>query len=818
MPRTRLYIKQILDWADRHRELTGRWPEAGSAGRVRETLDEHWQNIDACLRVGLRGLRPGGSLARLLAQRRGKRNRKALPKYTIRQILEWSDAHHARNGSWPSGNSGPIANTNGETWSAVDTALYAGMRGLPGGSSIAVLLGAKRNVPYQSQQPRLTIPQILTWADRHAELTGQWPQRSSGRVRDATSERWSAIDSALRNGRRGLPAGGSLARLLTRRRGVRNPSTLPKYTIRQILDWADAHHVQHGAWPNRGSGPIGAAKEETWSAVNGALHLGQRGLPGGSTLAKLLAQERGVRSQFQQPLFSIEQILAWADGYHDRLGNWPTVMSGPVAPSSLETWRKVDKALKNGNRGLAAGSSLPQLLAKSRGVTRHVRQRPLSVDEILQWADAHRARTGQWPISASGSIPEAPGETWWKVGGALLKGQRRLPAGMTITALLAQHRGKRNVQALPKLNIRQILTWADAFRARHGRWPNRDAGPIAGAPGETWCGVTVALSHGGRGLPRGSSLAKLLAAKRGAHYSLYQQPLSAPQILAWADAYHDRTGNWPITHGGPVAGSVEETWSKIDKALRRGGRGLSGGQSLLRLLAQYRGVGRHVRKRKLSVDEILRWADAHRARTGKWPRVTSGPIPEAESVSWQQVNAALLQGKRGLPPGMTIARLLAEKRGVRNVAALPAFSEVQILGWADTYYARRRKWPNNRSGKIAGAPGETWSNVENALRAGVRGLPGGSSLAKFLAAKRAAPHRDQQPRLTIRQILAWADAFHDRTGDWPTVNHGRVGPYTKETWTQIDYALKHGRRGLPGGQSLSMLLADRRRATRFARD
>jgi len=818
MARPQLYIKQILDWADRHRELTGRWPEAGSAGRVRETLDEYWHNINQCLHKGLRGLPAGGSLARLLAQRRGKRNRSALPKYTIRQILEWADAHHALQGSWPNANTGPIANTNGETWSAVDTALSAGQRGLPGGSSIAKLLAAKRGVPNQSQQPRLKVRQILDWADRHAQLSGHWPQRASGRVRDARSESWSAIDSALRNGRRGLPSGGSLARLLSERRGVRNPSTLPKYTVRQILAWADAHHIQHGAWPNKRSGPIAGANGETWSAVNGALHLGQRGLPGGSTLAKLLAQERGVGHKFQQPPYSIEQILAWADDYHDRVRNWPTVMSGRVAPSSIETWRKVDKALKRGHRGLAPGLSLPQLLSKYRGVTKHVRQPPLSVDEVLRWADAHRARTGQWPTSSSGSIPEAPGETWWKISGALLKGQRNLPAGTTIAALLAQYRGKRNIQALPELSIRQILAWADAYHAQHVRWPNRDAGPIAGAPGETWCAVNVALSHGGRGLPRGNSLAKLLAAKRGAHYFLDQPPLSVPQILAWADAYHERTGNWPVGESGPVAESVEETWSKVDKALRRGYRGLPGRQSLLTLLTQHRGVGRHVRKRRLSVNEILRWADAHRARTGKWPKVTSGPIPEAEGVSWQQVNSALLTGKRGLPGGMTIARLLAEKRGLRNVAALPALSEAQILAWADAYYARRRKWPSSRSGKIAGAPGETWSKVENALRAGVRGLPGGNSLARLLAANRGALHRDQQPRLTIRQIVAWADAFHDRTGSWPSVNSGRVGPFTKETWPQIDYALKHGRRGLPRGQSLSMLLADRRRASRSVHD
>jgi hypothetical protein len=86
MPRSTLYVGQILKWADAHRERMGQWPE-GKLGPVHEAPDEKWVNIDQALRKGLRGLRPGSSLARLLAQHRGKRNRKQLPRYTIRQIL-----------------------------------------------------------------------------------------------------------------------------------------------------------------------------------------------------------------------------------------------------------------------------------------------------------------------------------------------------------------------------------------------------------------------------------------------------------------------------------------------------------------------------------------------------------------------------------------------------------------------------------------------------------------------------------------------------------------------------------------------------------
>ena len=30
------------------------------------------------------------------------------------------------------------------------------------------------------------------------------------------------------------------------------------------------------------------------------------------------------------------------------------------------------------------------------------------------------------------------------------------------------------------------------------------------------------------------------------------------------------------------------------------------------------------------------------------------------------------------------------------------------------------------------------------------------------------------PEFALAQILSWADAFHERTGQWPKVKHGRI--------------------------------------------
>lgn len=146
-------------------------------------------------------------------------------------------------------------------------------------------------------------------------------------------------------------------------------------------------------------------------------------------------------------------------------------------------------------------------------MARHVRKSPLTIPEILEWADAYRARTGHWPKLTSGPIPEAPGNTWNTVETALLAGKRGLPGKLRIARLLAIERGVRNRSSLLKLSEPLIFRWAKAHRRQHGRWPNRDSGPVQGTNGETWQGIDVALKHCGRGIKRRSSLAQLLRSR-----------------------------------------------------------------------------------------------------------------------------------------------------------------------------------------------------------------------------------------------------------------------------------------------------------------
>jgi hypothetical protein len=70
-------------------------------------------------------------------------------------------------------------------------------------------------------------------------------------------------------------------------------------------------------------------------------------------------------------------------------------------------------------------------------------------------------------------------------------------------------------------------------------------------------------------------------------------------------------------------------------------------------------------KPALTVARVLSWADAHHARTGRWPQTTApGPSFLPPGETWRNIDAALYQGHRGLSGGETLSGLLRRHRRV----------------------------------------------------------------------------------------------------------------------------------------------------------
>ena len=286
------------------------------------------------------------------------------------------------------------------------------------------------------RKPELTVDQILSWADEYFARWKRWPNRKSGRIPRSLGETWCGVNLALRNNGRGLTVCCTLAQLLEERRGVPHRLHLPRLTERLILAWADGHFRRKGDWPNGESGPVLASPRERWSAIDRALRQGHRGLHGGSSLAKLLAAKRGVRRTYNLPPLTYRLILNWADDHHRRTGQWPTDRSGPVLAAPGENWQQVAWALEQGHRGLPPGGSLPQLLARNRGVRNRGHLPPLPVPKIRTWVLNHIKRTGRRPTHLSGPIPGSGGETWGGIEGASRHGWRGLQPGGSLFRII----------------------------------------------------------------------------------------------------------------------------------------------------------------------------------------------------------------------------------------------------------------------------------------------------------------------------------------------------------------------------------------------
>jgi hypothetical protein len=139
-------------------------------------------------------------------------------------------------------------------------------------------------------------------------------------------------------------------------------------------------------------------------------------------------------------------------------------------------------------------------------------------------------------------------------------------------------------------------------------------------------------------------------------------------------------------------------------------------------------------KPPLTEDMILVWAKEYHARTGKWPRATSGLVDGAgRRETWRAVDQALLNGGRGLPRGGGSFRLFLFRRlGVRTVHGDDRLTEEKILAWADAHHATTGRWQRCYCREVIPATGTMWVSIHLALNLGHRGLPGGDTLTALL--------------------------------------------------------------------------------------
>jgi hypothetical protein len=85
-----------------------------------------------------------------------------------------------------------------ESWQKIDAALRVGTRGLPGRSSLRLLLIRRVDVRTVHGDDRLTEEMILAWADAYHAATGRWPRCYSREVIPAAGIMWVSVHLALK--------------------------------------------------------------------------------------------------------------------------------------------------------------------------------------------------------------------------------------------------------------------------------------------------------------------------------------------------------------------------------------------------------------------------------------------------------------------------------------------------------------------------------------------------------------------------------------------------------------------------------------------
>jgi superfamily II DNA or RNA helicase len=291
------------------------------------------------------------------------------------------------------------------------------------------------------------------------------------------------------------------------------------------------------------------------------------------------------------PALTEEKILRHALIHKHRTGKLPSQGSGDVVDESGvptgDTWNAFDQALRSARRGLPGGSSLPDLFLRY-GLKKP--RRVVSEEDVVALARAYLARTGRLPAQGSGDVfdedGEAIGDNWLAIDGALRAGTRGFGGESSLADVFLRHGLKAEKG---DLNEAQIVAWARAHLKRTGELPTQGSGLVIGddghPTGETWGNISGAGNRGGRGLPAGSSLPTILL-RNG--LKSQKGDLEEAQIVAWAQAHLKRTGKLPTQDSGPVIGDdgkpAGEDWRAIDKAGKRGRRGLLAGSSLPEML------------------------------------------------------------------------------------------------------------------------------------------------------------------------------------------------------------------------------------------
>ncbi|WP_339908977.1 DEAD/DEAH box helicase [Symmachiella dynata] len=274
------------------------------------------------------------------------------------------------------------------------------------------------------------------------------------------------------------------------------------------------------------------------------------------------------------------------------------------------------------------------------------------------------------------------------------------------------------------------------FYRQHGNWPSVYSGFVEQFNTEFHY-LDHCLRKGQRGLGPNSSLyteCKRVAADKGKSIEKRTGDMTPWTLQTVQDeirGHFQRCGKFPLV-ATPGTTSLGTTWSTINFYLRRGGHhGLPGGSTLAQQVeAVKQSLGMlQEHAAELTFENIRRAILLYQETHGQYPRRgSSDPVPIIGGA-WGTLNNRLRKGK--VSEVSSLATIVKFIRTQKNDPPAPAKRPLTV---SEIHLTIRRhieqygEAPSRQSGGQS-VFGISWGHLDNLLKKGGRGLPGGSSLA-----------------------------------------------------------------------------------------
>ena len=410
------------------------------------TLPERWDNVDACIKTGRRGLKAlkaFGSLSKYCAHLLKLKN----PDFTVDQVERAIRAFYAGHGKVPSAVSGDASKYLGwtlpEQWRNVDECIRNGSRGLESIKEFGGL--SKYCVHLKLKNPDFTVEQVERAIKAFHAERGEAPIQTSG---DASpylgwpdgAGRWDNVNACIKTGRRGLEALKAFGGLHGFCIHLGLKDNKPDFTVDLLERAIRAFYAGHGKVPSAVSGdaskylgwPDGT---ESWKNINQCIRNGSRGLESIKKFGGLHGYCIHLGLKSENPDFTVDQVDRAIKAFHAEHGKAPVHKSGDASKylggPQPEQWDNVSQCIRTGRRGLESIKEFGGL----HGYCIHLKLKnpDFTVEQVERAAKAFHAERGEAPIQTSGDASPYLGwpdgaERWSNVNACIKTGRRGLEA------------------------------------------------------------------------------------------------------------------------------------------------------------------------------------------------------------------------------------------------------------------------------------------------------------------------------------------------------------------------------------------------------